>query len=1571
VQIVAAQATADSAVAVANTTSTQIYNVDLGSKIYTDNKIQQLRDELSGSLTNIQNYLELDIPALIDQDVAAALPSMQTALDAKIMEAQTIYDDIQASLGNFQTVTSQILDVELPAQLNELTLVGDRITAAQTQLDQAFTDFPYPTVWGGFDELRAENASNIISLGNSILKAPAVQWTRESTSAVFSPKLPALPTWFLTDDPEFGDCAELPLGGNMTIGPAYPIDFVYTRVYRISVRVRAVNDGSLGGVDLALGISTWKGQTPLELNVEKALTATPLTVADGEEIYAAYFSGSSGLISGVGLAIGNTATDEAVVLSGSNTANKAFLHLRQNSQADTNGQIRIAAFKIEDVTLSFAAYQSAAADKTAAELAASVADNARALAELAWANAETAQSFAEDSATVAAQSADAAGQSASAASTSADAAQANATAAGESAAAASISKTAAETSAGNALASETAAAVSETNAQGSSNTAGTSATLAVESRYAAEEAVTVAEVSVPGLPAFMWTDSSTSTAVKNIVAPSRLVIDDVVFGKAYHTPVGANHTLGQRNPTPYIHGRIYEVTYRYRVIDDGSDNQGCRVTYGVSFFEGGVAKQVNVQSAQVVRTVADGVIEERVQFATVTDLISSPDYSVLIDGQNATANEAFFHIRANAGSLTFGAISINQILIKDVTEQVGSMSSAQASAESATLANAGATAAGEWASAADTSRINAQTAQTNAETAEFNAVAAAEDAEDARALAVSAKETAVSVASQGIGALRDMFMPWSTEAWELWTTAPSVLPNEQYPTGNTLSWNIGAVNAGAVIRSDNAAWSGLDDADGYKVEIDFELVSGNILGAGVLVDWVTTGTGGGLNRTQTPMQDMVVETIVPGKRYIGSLVIKKPDGVLGTFSHHTVYLMANFASLGGVNTKHLKVHRFQIYPMTLTEASVIETAQAVADLEGNAAASYTIRLGAGGASAGFEIVAADDPINGPVSALRFNADNIIANGTITAPKIGIVDLSKVFSEDFTNADAIDAWVNYNGQGSVTLVSTPDSILGGNVLRVGNNSGDDQGWLINTRAIPFDPDKLYRARVRVRRTAGTGVCYFGVAGVAADGITLVNTLGGNSVSSQHYFIAAGVSPDSSFTEYVGYLHGFGAPVGGGAGTRNSPYVMNSSVRYMRPLAIVNYNALPGIVDIDSFVIEEVIPGELIVDGAVVAEKIGAKAITAEKLAVGAVAASKIAIGSFDNLNIDADFKDPEAWSGSVTWQASNNSVSWGSTNVARLAGGSTSYTVATSKFIFDVDPAGEKIFFRYFARIVTGSGSVFADLQINTKPDFSGTNLYRNVGLVNSTSITEMSGVIDVPAGYRYARIRLIKNNNGTTDCFIGGVYARRMNGGKLIVDGGIAANHVDTGSFGAAGLALFGGAVQSSNFVSGSTGWQINQNGNAELNNLILRNSLVDGSVSDGGLGYALAAQHKAHNGTVTSASTGINKANPDTVYAIGLYGEHRDGWDAPTETPHTTRLLLQYRLNNGSSWGSWITLYTGEYNPGRDQWLTTTYTTEMILNAYNAEFKVMLQSNFGVIISTDQKTNVREVRLSIRGVKR
>ncbi|MCD9904642.1 hypothetical protein LUR56_40220 [Streptomyces sp. MT29] len=108
----------------------------------------------------------------------------------------------------------------------------------------------------------------------------------------------------------------------------------------------------------------------------------------------------------------------------------------------------------------------------------------------------------------------------------------------------------------------------------------------------------------------------------------------------------------------------------------------------------------------------------------------------------------------------------------------------------------------------------------------------------------------------------------------------------------------------------------------------------------------------------------------------------------------------------------------------------------------------------------------------------------------------------------------------------------------NVLdaRTGRTVGQATGHvtLRGTVKVPYDPDVLYRVSARIRTltptTTGTDTVYVGVAGIAADGVTLVNREGAAAYNSQHYIAASNASlPSSSgWVSYVGYVKGRAAP-----------------------------------------------------------------------------------------------------------------------------------------------------------------------------------------------------------------------------------------------------------------------------------------------------------------------------------------------------------------------------------------------------------------------------------------------------------
>lgn len=158
------------------------------------------------------------------------------------------------------------------------------------------------------------------------------------------------------------------------------------------------------------------------------------------------------------------------------------------------------------------------------------------------------------------------------------------------------------------------------------------------------------------------------------------------------------------------------------------------------------------------------------------------------------------------------------------------------------------------------------------------------------------------------------------------------------------------------------------------------------------------------------------------------------------------------------------------------------------------------------------------------------------------------------------------WTNHSGSGNRTLQTASDG-MGGLVLRVGDNSGNDQAWMTENNSLPYDPSRLYVVRCRIRRLAGSGTCYIGIAGRNQTDSAFVNIYGADMVTSQHYIAAAAYAPSSSWVEYEGFFQGHATTGEGLSHDPKSPSKLHNSTRFIRALLAVNYNGTPGIFEVD--------------------------------------------------------------------------------------------------------------------------------------------------------------------------------------------------------------------------------------------------------------------------------------------------------------------------------------------------------------------------------------------------------------------
>lgn len=165
----------------------------------------------------------------------------------------------------------------------------------------------------------------------------------------------------------------------------------------------------------------------------------------------------------------------------------------------------------------------------------------------------------------------------------------------------------------------------------------------------------------------------------------------------------------------------------------------------------------------------------------------------------------------------------------------------------------------------------------------------------------------------------------------------------------------------------------------------------------------------------------------------------------------------------------------------------------------------------------------------------------------------------VFTDSFDHQNWPLYYNNRSNEATLVVTYPQDGQDGGRVIQAAGG----RLWIAWKENIPFDPNAWYRVSARVRRTvAGSGAqgIFVGVEGVGADGSTLINSLGSNDVSNQHYVAAQNFNLGSvtlgQWTDVIGYFKGLGTPALP-ANSINTPSPLYTGVVYIRPLLILNY------------------------------------------------------------------------------------------------------------------------------------------------------------------------------------------------------------------------------------------------------------------------------------------------------------------------------------------------------------------------------------------------------------------------------
>jgi hypothetical protein len=240
---------------------------------------------------------------------------------------------------------------------------------------------------------------------------------------------------------------------------------------------------------------------------------------------------------------------------------------------------------------------------------------------------------------------------------------------------------------------------------------------------------------------------------------------------------------------------------------------------------------------------------------------------------------------------------------------------------------------------------------------------------------------------------------------------------------------------------------------------------------------------------------------------------------------------------------------------------------------------------------------------------------------------------------------------------------------------------------------------------------------------------------------------------------------------------------------------------------------------------------------------------------------------------------------------------------------------------YYVNGVAPASAAYAQVVVRKLPTISGTNSYL---FMHKPYTFKSHADISASPGYSPEGVTVI-------------------HGGQVVAET-IEAGHLKTDTFETAGLAIFGGALQSDDFNgainssgditdNGTVGWAASKGGGMVLNDLVVREWVQIGAVSDGAT-YTRASTIAKDNGAVLTTQT-LGPWELGQFWQIAWQIDLRPrsksstyysnkGGNGYNIVVNRTRAKLQIRTKSSGTWSGWSTLATTAYAATPGTWATT-----------------------------------------------
>jgi len=727
------QATASTARDLANDALQRLFGNEFAARIYTDNRIQDLRDQVNADLVGVTGQLLPGSPLIeyLDERAGAQAGAVRTDFGPILLGLQSELESIQARVTDAEALSNELINTVIPAVDVDLAagaLLRDQV---QNELNRVMAGFNYETLIEGMDDVREQVWSALDPIGKHVLVSPRADWTLTAhTSAYANPKAP-LPEGNLAPAAHArGEHGMFGAGtANQTIGQAVPVNFIPGRFYLL--RATVWTESTTTAVSVSLGATTFAGTTAADVGV-KRLAATGLLAADGTVELSCIFSSDGEQLEELGYKIGTGTEDEALVLSGSVGADKAFFFVEQNTGGATTGRLRLSKLAVIDITSAIDVV------RISRERVQSQFREAEASIETLQATMVTLDSaMAGLGTTLNSRIGNVESNLANNYLTSVQTGTAIAAA-----------ETALNTRVGNVEANLLNNYFTKAETESSMSGYVTQAAAQASLSTAAKDIILNLSNTSPILPATFenglinWTTArGGSPTGPHVVSRLAAVSNDSEFGAcAEWTPntIGANILTRGVVPSP---GKIYRL----------------KVVFRLDSIAGGDTVLLSAVMAM------NGMLYDNPTAGFTPNVVyglGTHTYSRIIGQEAGAGIETVFSQLANYPWVRFGfrlgenkqiTMRIKSIEVVDATSEVLSQRAAAASVTSAGLAEASATAAGQSASASQSDRLLAQTARAGAESALGTTITAKEDAQGAASTATTQAGIATSARDAASG----------------------------------------------------------------------------------------------------------------------------------------------------------------------------------------------------------------------------------------------------------------------------------------------------------------------------------------------------------------------------------------------------------------------------------------------------------------------------------------------------------------------------------------------------------------------------------------------------------------------------------------------------------------------------------------------------------------------------------------------------------------------------------------------------------------------------------------------------